>query len=234
MNFDYAPALRSSFNHEDVDFWTQVKESVNHMNQIVKEATEDNPICPTPGCGASTTRSDYDPRIIYLCIKCSTKRQQESEIRAANSVWEVEKIKLDYADKDVHNLVVRDPPKEIFVFGSNLAGRHGMGSAAEAVRNHGAQYGVGFGRTGRAYAIPTKDEKLNVLPLQTIAIHVKYFIQYAKLNDDYTFNIVAIGCGLAGYKPSEVAPMFKSAPSNCKLPKEFEVLLLNDREDNSF
>lgn len=109
----------------------------------------------------------------------------------------------------------------VFVFGSNLAGKHGAGSAKEAARFYGAERGVGQGRTGNAYAIPTKDEKLKTLSLQTIEDYVQRFITYAKQHPELTFNIVAIGCGLAGYRPEEIAPMFRDVPSNCNLPKEF-------------
>lgn len=109
----------------------------------------------------------------------------------------------------------------IFVFGSNLAGRHGAGSAREAVLNHGAIYGVGIGLQGKSYAIPTKAHDLSVLPLHDIASHVWNFIEFAKQHPELTFNVVAIGCGLAGYKPKQIAPLFKDAPLNCNLPKEF-------------
>lgn len=109
----------------------------------------------------------------------------------------------------------------IFVFGSNLAGRHGKGSAREALDRYGAEYGVGQGRTGNAYAIPTKDEKLRSLSLQTIEEYVQRFITYAKNHPELMFEIVPIGCGLAGYRPEEIAPMFRDVPPNCKLPKEF-------------
>ena len=111
---------------------------------------------------------------------------------------------------------------EIFVFGSNLAGIHGAGSARYAWKRRGAEYGVGVGRTGAAYAIPTKDEGLRTLPLWKIAEHVKTFLEYAREHPDDAFLIVAIGCGLAGYTPEEIGPMFKGAPQNCILPMEFE------------
>lgn len=111
---------------------------------------------------------------------------------------------------------------EVFVFGSNLAGRHGAGSALEAVRNHGAINGRGFGRYGNSYAIPTKGYRLEVLPLEEIEKHVGTFLSYADLNWTDTFNVVAIGTGLAGYTPEMIGPMFKSAPENVILPPEFE------------
>ncbi len=107
---------------------------------------------------------------------------------------------------------------DIFVFGSNLAGRHGAGSALEAYRNHGAKYGIGVGRVGNSYAIPTKDDSLRVLPLERIKGFVQSFIDHAKRHPEDTFNVVRIGCGLAGYKEHEIAPMFMSAPSNVNLP----------------
>lgn len=111
--------------------------------------------------------------------------------------------------------------REIFVFGSNLAGRHGRGSAREAVLKHGAKYGVGIGLQGNSYAIPTKDETLAVLPLSRIQDEVSKFICFAKARPEWVFNIVAIGCGLAGYSPCQIAPLFREAPRNCVIPKEF-------------
>lgn len=106
----------------------------------------------------------------------------------------------------------------IFVFGSNLAGRHGKGAALHARKNHGAVYGVGVGRTGNAYAIPTKDEHLKTLPLAVIHTHVEYFKLYARKNPDLTFEVTRIGCGLAGYTDTDIVPMFKDTPDNCILP----------------
>lgn len=107
----------------------------------------------------------------------------------------------------------------IFVFGSNLAGRHGKGAALHARKYFGAEYGVGIGRTGDSYAIPTKDAKLKSLPLDVISHYVYGFLHYAALNSDLEFQVTRIGCGLAGYKDSDIAPMFKGAPDNCKLPE---------------
>lgn len=111
---------------------------------------------------------------------------------------------------------------EVFVFGSNLAGRHGRGSALEAKKHWGAIFGRGVGRQGNSYAIPTKGFNLEVLSLSTIEHHVKDFIKYAEENWTDTFKVVAIGCGLAGYQSQSIAPMFKNAPHNVQLPPEFE------------
>lgn len=117
--------------------------------------------------------------------------------------------------------------REIFVFGSNLAGMHGGGSAAAAHKEHGAEWGVGVGPTGNSYAIPTLDAELKKLELYDIAAHVGDFIEYAKLNPELSFRVVAIGCGIAGFKPEDIAPMFKDAPLNCMLPTEFMPFIKN-------
>lgn len=117
--------------------------------------------------------------------------------------------------------------REIFVFGSNLAGRHGAGAAKFALDNHGAIYGQGIGMQGNSYGIPTKDHDIKTLPLDKIRVFVNHFIEYAKHHPHMTFNVTAVGCGLAGYTPIQIAPMFSSASAlpNVRLPKEFlEVL----------
>lgn len=111
--------------------------------------------------------------------------------------------------------------EHIFVFGSNLLGRHGAGAAREAKLHWRARYGNGVGRTGNAYAIPTKDEYLEVLPLDRIATFVASFISYAKLYEEFTFLVTKIGCGLAGYEEKQIAPMFADCHklSNVMLPE---------------
>ena len=107
---------------------------------------------------------------------------------------------------------------QIFVFGSNLAGRHGKGAALTAYRKYGAIYGQGVGMQGNSFAIPTKDENLNTLPVNKIAKYVDKFINYAVLNPELIFQVTRIGCGLAGYDDADIAPLFINAPSNCILP----------------
>lgn len=110
---------------------------------------------------------------------------------------------------------------KIFVFGSNLAGRHGKGAALFAKIHKGAIYGQGIGRQGESFGIPTKDENLKTLPINKIALYVQNFINYAWDNPDLEFEVTRIGCGLAGYKDKDIAPLFKNAPSNCIFPKEW-------------
>ena len=110
----------------------------------------------------------------------------------------------------------------IFVFGSNLAGRHGAGAALYARQHHGAIYGIGLGRQGNSFAIPTKDYVLRTLPLPEIRGYVDHFLGYARMLAAEKFQITAIGTGLAGYKHVDIAPMFTSAPENCIMPPEWK------------
>lgn len=110
---------------------------------------------------------------------------------------------------------------DIFVFGSNLAGRHGRGAALCAVREHGAIYGQGVGPQGQSYGVPTKGHRLEVLRLPVIHLHVLAFKEYVHANPQLTFNVTRIGCGLAGYADADIAPMFTNSPSNAKLPESW-------------
>jgi hypothetical protein len=109
----------------------------------------------------------------------------------------------------------------IFVFGSNLAGRHCKGAALHAIRYFGAVYGKGIGFQGQSYALPTYDPGFLILPLDDIRKHVAEFLGFAHSRPDLEFWITPIGCGLPGYRPEQIAPMFTQAPGNCRLPPEF-------------
>lgn len=112
---------------------------------------------------------------------------------------------------------------EVFVFGSNLSGIHGGGAAKQALE-WGAVWGNPFGAQGKTYAIPTKDKNVyTTLPLESIKPYVESFIEYSKNNTQYTFLVTQIGCGLAGYKPKHIAPLFIDSieVENIYLPKIF-------------
>jgi hypothetical protein len=119
-------------------------------------------------------------------------------------------------------------PHEIFVFGSNLAGIHGAGAAKFARQRFGAELGVGCGRTGQCYAIATKDSFIRSRSLEAIASSVADFKRYASNHPDLVFLVTEIGCGLAGYSPKEIAPMFKDCPPNVNLPDRFVLVLLQE------
>lgn len=105
-----------------------------------------------------------------------------------------------------------------FVFGSNLSGIHGAGAAKYAVAMYGAEHKTGEGRTGRAYALPTKDAKLVPLPLADIERRVDTFLAYTFDHPELEFFVTRVGCGLAGYDDRQIAPFFLLAGDNVTLP----------------
>lgn len=113
---------------------------------------------------------------------------------------------------------------KIFVFGSNLAGRHGKGAALYARNRYGAEYGIGVGPTGCAYALPTKGYKLEILSLDTIERYIKDFIEYAEAHPNDEFLLTPIGCGLAGYRRDQIKPLIEkyNRPSNVIYTREWE------------
>jgi hypothetical protein len=113
----------------------------------------------------------------------------------------------------------------IFVFGSNLAGRHGKGAALHARLHHGALYGQGIGYQGNAYAIPTKDRNIQTLPLASVQKYVSEFLAFAEAHPELTFQVTRIGCGLAGFRDNQIAPLFASAPPNCYFDPQWQPYL---------
>ncbi|WP_230960712.1 hypothetical protein [Erythrobacter donghaensis] len=109
----------------------------------------------------------------------------------------------------------------VFVFGSNLAGRHGKGAALWAHQHRGAIYGQGIGLQGNSYAIPSKDAQLGTLSLAQIEQYVGEFLAFARSRPNLTFQLTPIGCGLAGYRREDIEPMFAGAPSNVLWPPEW-------------
>ncbi len=106
----------------------------------------------------------------------------------------------------------------IFVFGSNLKGIHGSGAARYALEYRGANLSVPEGVIGGCYAIPTKKSPYENMSLDEIKIHVDRFIDYAHSHPDKLFQVTRIGTGRAGFKDSDIAPLFKNAPKNCYIP----------------
>jgi hypothetical protein len=109
-------------------------------------------------------------------------------------------------------------PGEIFVFGSNLAGAHGGGAAHIACQRFGAIWGQGVGLQGQSYAIPTMQGGV-----ETIKPYVDEFILFAEQHPEYKFLVTRIGCGIAGFRDEEIAPLFAAAldVENVILPREF-------------
>jgi hypothetical protein len=120
-----------------------------------------------------------------------------------------------------------NPAKMIFVFGSNEAGIHGAGAAKFAITK-GAKYGKSYGHYGNSFAIPTKDQILETLPLHRIRSYIHGFLAYAIGHPKLDFQITAIGCGLAGFAHEKIAPIFMLAPKNCYFDEDWRPYLSND------
>ena len=131
-----------------------------------------------------------------------------------------------YTPTQIHSL----EPHQIFVFGSNIQGRHGAGAALQAMK-FGAIYGQARGRQGQTYAIPTKDLEIGrrSIPLKKIHQEIHQFIDYATTYPEWEFLVTAIGCGLAGYRAEEMVEPFQERfgsaleqlPGHIKLPQCF-------------
>ena len=126
---------------------------------------------------------------------------------------------MKYTPENITNL----EPNQIFVYGANEAYIHGAGAARLAMR-WGAKYGAD-GLVGQTYGIPTKDRQIYTLPLDKIQLHVNVFLSFAFSHQEYEFLVTKIGCGLALYRPKDIAPLFKIIKTgvfeNVILPEEF-------------
>lgn len=111
---------------------------------------------------------------------------------------------------------------EIFVFGSNLKGMHAGGAAYVALEKFGAKLGQGVGLQGQSYAIPTMQGGVD-----SIRPYVNEFVAYAKIHPEMKFLVTRIGCGIAGYKDGDIAPLFRNAVNvtNIFLPEPWWAIL---------
>lgn len=123
------------------------------------------------------------------------------------------------------NMISELKPNEIFVFGSNLDGFHAGGAARIACNRFGAIWGQGVGLQGQSYAIPTMQGGV-----ETIQPYVNEFIDFASQHPEYKFLVTRIGCGIAGFRAKEIAPLFKNALNmeNVILPEGFVKVILPD------
>ena len=132
-------------------------------------------------------------------------------------------IPNDYNNRITPHFIDKLTEGEIFVFGSNLAGQHMGGAARAAYDKFGAIWGQGVGLQGQSYAIPTMQGGVD-----TIKPYVDDFIEFAKTHPEMRFLVTRIGCGIAGFKDSEIAPLFAQAVSvsNICLPDTFWKVLI--------
>ena len=142
------------------------------------------------------------------------KAYRSMEHRSTRNYHEMSEFKHRITPENISSL----KDNEIFVFGSNLAGAHAGGAARVAVVKFGAIMGQGVGLQGQSYAIPTMQGGPD-----TILPYVEEFIRFADMHPELTFLVTKIGCGIAGFTPAEIAPLFAGAVNvpNIHLPMDF-------------
>ena len=158
----------------------------------------------------------------------SSRRAYYKKVRDAKLSGEVVDFEEDFFSmKDALRRVTPDNieslrPDEVFVFGSNLQGQHMGGAARLAYERFGAIWGQGEGLQGQSYALPTMN-----LPLEEIARYVEKFIWFADSHPELTFLVTRVGCGIAGFRDEQIAPLFAEAFSlrNVFLPASFWKIL---------
>lgn len=121
-------------------------------------------------------------------------------------------------DKFTPEFITELKENEIFVFGSNLDGMHIGGAARIAHDKFGAIWGQGVGLQGQSYGIPTMHGGVD-----DIKPYIDEFIKFAKSHEEMMFLVTRIGCGIAGFKDEEIAPLFKECieMENIMLPRSF-------------
>lgn len=127
-------------------------------------------------------------------------------------------MSYQYHDETIVKHLAEDT---VFVFGSNMAGTHAGGAAKTALLHFGAIKGAGRGWSGQSYAIPTMNEHLQQMPLLQIQHYIEDFKIYTKNHPKLKYFITSVGCGVAGYKVEEIAPMFKGISKNVIFPISF-------------
>ena len=191
-------------------------------------------------------RQYYKPEVLFRCAPCvvgdrSARTVYHEESKTPRKVWNFfglgsiirfskKEQNRDMKEKQI-DIVARTTPQaihelasnEVFVFGSNLAGMHGGGAARLAYRKFGAKMGQGVGLQGQSYGIPTMQGGVD-----TIKPYVDEFIAFAKAHPEFRFLVTKIGCGIAGFDPDEIAPLFREAKpvENICLPSDFWAELL--------
>lgn len=137
---------------------------------------------------------------------------------------------------DVNVPVAGDPVQKpkVFVFGSNERGIHGGGAARDARVSYGAIINIGFGHQGNSFAIPTCSRPTNdpghEITVDALRFYIDCFLLYAVKHPELEFQVTRVGCGLAGWKDEDVAPLFSLAPDNCYFDSTWEPYLPPNRK----
>ncbi len=146
----------------------------------------------------------------------------ESSVDVEKDALRKEACCEDVASRRITGHVTHLRKNEVFVFGSNLQGAHAGGAARTAYNHFGAVWGEGMGLQGQSYAIPTMQGGVD-----TIKPYVDDFIKFAADHPELFFYVTRIGCGIAGFRDKDIAPLFASCVDleNVALPREFWKIL---------
>ena len=164
-------------------------------------------VCKEGTYGERSIHDDWDGKL--TCDKCNHRiNKRPNKIKA-----------MKFTPENIRHL----EPNQIFTYGANEKFYHGAGAAKLALK-WGARHGIA-GLVGQTYGIPTKDKKIQTLPLDKIQVHVHDFLALAFSHTEYEFLVTKIGTGLAGIPISDIAPLFKIIKTgvfeNVILPEEF-------------
>ena len=164
-------------------------------------------VCKEGTYGERSIHDDWDGKL--TCDKCNHRiNKRPNKIKA-----------MKFTPENIRHL----EPNQIFTYGANEKFYHGAGAAKLALK-WGAKHGMA-GLVGQTYGIPTKDKKIQTLPLDKIQRHVHSFLAFAFTHPEYEFLVTKIGCGLANLSIKDIAPMFATvktgAYNNIILPEEF-------------
>ena len=149
----------------------------------------------------------------FMKASCNTSDEMRAMLREDKRYREMSEFSHRVTPANITDL----KPGQIFVFGSNAAGRHEGGASRLALEKFGAINGLGEGLQGQSYAIPSTEGKIELREA------ICRFMNFARQHPELTFLVTRIGCGVAGYKVEEVAPFFSAAVNfeNVWLPQEF-------------
>lgn len=161
-----------------------------------------------------------EPQAEYMpTFKYSGRAKLCFDISEKSSVMEYKRV----TPNDIEVL----KPNEVFVFGSNLQGIHAGGAAFTARLLFGAVFGRGDGLQGQSYAIPTMQGGV-----ETIKPYVDKFVNFAAEHPEKDFLVTKIGCGIAGFTPEEIAPLFKECVHMCNVWLPYDFLKVLDKEND--
>ena len=211
------------------DYETKITSRIRKILDVAASQKVEVLILGAWGCGAFNNPSDIVAHVFHTLLEeyhfetvefalAGNPTDSSFEREFSGRSAEIVHYTRQYTPEHITHL----QPNQVFVFGSNIHGCHGGGAARVANQQFGAEWGVGVGMTGQCYAIPTMEGGVDY-----IKGYVDEFIAYAAQHPEKEFLVTRIACGIAGFRPSEIAPLFREALplTNVLLPRDFVAIL---------